>query len=123
MKKAIKKHGEASEEARRASGMYNLRKHGLGERQKRTEKVRAAKRAFREIYHPIGMQSGKLQTAEDVKKKMDEQIQTIEGAAIKAGLSQGCVDRIAIDGQAFAAMVVFLTTYLAILELSIDGLQ
>ncbi|MCX6994448.1 MAG: hypothetical protein NTY13_01200 [Chlamydiae bacterium] len=89
---------------------------------KRTEKVRAAKRAFREIYHPIGMQSGKLQTAEDVKKKMDEQIQTIEGAAIKAGLSQGCVDRIAIDGQAFAAMVVFLTTYLAILELSIDGL-
>ncbi len=32
MKKAIKKHGEASEEARRASGMYTLRKDGLEER-------------------------------------------------------------------------------------------
>jgi uncharacterized protein DUF6399 len=123
MKKVIKKHGESSEEARRASGMYNLRKHGLEERQKRTEKVRAAKRTFGEIYHPIDMQSGKLQTAEGVKKKMDEQIQTIEGAAIEAGFSQGCMDRIAKAGRAFAAMVVFLTTYLAMLGLSVDGLQ
>lgn len=123
MKKAIKKHGESSEEFRQASGVYNLRKHGLEERQKRTEKVRAAKRAFGEIYHPIDLQSGKLQTAEDVKKKMEERIQTIEGAATEAGLSQRCMDRIAKAGRAFAAMVDFLTAYLAMFELSVDGLQ
>ena len=123
MKKTIKKHGESSEEARRASGLYNLRKHGLEERQKRTEEVRSAKRAFGEIYHPIDMQNGKLQTADDVKKKMEEQMQTIEGAATEAGLSQGCMDRIAKAGRAFAAMVIFLTTYLAMVGLSVDGLQ
>jgi hypothetical protein len=123
MKKAIKKHGDSSEQARHASGMRNLRKHGLEERQRRTEKVRAAKRAFGEIYHPIDMQNGTLQTADGVKKKMDEQIQTIEGAATEAGLSQGCMDRIAKAGRAFAAMVVFLTTYLAMLQLSVDGLR
>jgi hypothetical protein len=57
MKKAIKKHGESSEEARRVSGIYSLRKHGLEERQKRTEKVKSAKKAFGEIYHPIDMQA------------------------------------------------------------------
>ena len=123
MKKAIKKHGEASEQAGHASSTYNLRKHGLEVRQKRTEKVRTAKKAFGEIYHPIDMQSGKLQTADVVKKKMDEQMQTIEGAAIEAGLSQGCMDRIAKAGRAFAAMVVFLTAYLTMLSVSIDGLQ
>ncbi|MEK7790512.1 MAG: DUF6399 domain-containing protein [Deltaproteobacteria bacterium] len=123
MKKAIKKYGESSEEARHASGIYNLRKHGLEERQKRTEKVKAAKKAFGEIYHPIDMQSGKLQTAESVKKKMDEQIQTIEEAATEAGLSQGCMDRIAKAGRAFTAMVVFLTVYLSMLGLSVDGFQ
>jgi hypothetical protein len=123
MKKAIKKHGEDSEEAKQATGTYNLRKHKLEERQKRTEKVKEAKRALERIYHPIDIENGTVQTATDIKKKIDKQIQTIEDSAVEAGFSQGCMDRIAKAGRAFTSMIAFITTYLVMLNLFVDGLQ
>jgi len=123
MKKAIKKHGEGSEEAKQATGTYNLRKHGLEQRQKRTEKVKEAKRALGEIYHPIDMQNGIVQTAVDIKKKIDQQLQTIENSAVEAGFSQSCMDRIAKAGRAFTSMIAFITTYLGMLGIFVDGLQ
>lgn len=123
VKKAIKKHGEASEEARIAIGKHSLRKHGLEERRRRKERVKESKKTLGQVYHPIDVQNGRIQTADDVKKKVDEQLQTIKESAKEAGLSKSSMDRISKAGRAFDGMMAFLTMYLTMLGLYVDGLQ
>lgn len=123
VQRAIKKHGETSEEAKRAIGKHNLRKHGLEERRNRNEKVKESKRALGQIYHPVDIQNGQIQAAETVKTKINEQLKTIEEAAREAGLSQGSIDRISKARRAFDNMMDFLQKYFTMLRLYVDGLQ
>ena len=123
VKKAIKKHGQSSVEAEKAIAEHKLRIFGLEERKKRKERVQEAKKTLGVIYHPIDLQSGRIQTADSVMHQINAQLQTIKEAATQAGLSQGCMERIAKAGRAFDGMVAFLRMYLLTFLLYVDGLQ
>lgn len=123
VKKAIKKYGETSKQAEMAISKYRLRKYGFEKRKKRREDVAAAKKALGEIYHPVNLQTGAIQTADKVKEKIDEKLQIIAEAAKEAGLSQSCMDRIVKAGRAFNAMINFLTMYLLSFGTFVSGLQ
>ena len=123
VQKAIRKHGENSEEAKKATGKHHLRKHGLEARRNRNEKVKESKRALGQIYHPVDIQNGQIQTAETVKTKINEQLEIIKEAAKEAGLSQSSIDRISKARRAFDNMMAFLQMYLTMLRLYVDGLQ
>ena len=123
VKKAIKKYGETSEEAKKAISKRSLRLLGLEERTRRKENVKEAKKTLGEIYHPIDLKSGKMKIVDDVKEMFDNPLQTINGAAKEAELSQSCMDRIAKAGRAFDSMITFLTMYLVMLGLYVDGLH
>lgn len=123
VKRAIKKHGDNAEEVKNAIGKRNLRMLGLEERKARKETVRKAKKALGEIYHPVDIESGQIQTADTVKEKVNAQLQTIKQTAKQAGLSQSCMERIAKASRAFDSMIAFLSTFLLMLGLYIDGLK
>ena len=123
VKKAVKKRGQSSKEAERSIAEHKLRVFGLEEKVKRKERVQEAKKALGVIYHPIDLQSGRIQTADSVKDQINVQLQTIKEAATQAGLSQGCMERIAKAGRAFDGMVAFLRMYLLTFLLYVDGLQ
>lgn len=123
VKKMIKKHGQSSEEAQKAISEHKLRIFGLEERKQRKERVQKAKKAIGVIYHPIDLESGRIQTADSVENQINAQLQTIKEAATQAGLSQGCMERIAKAGRAFDGMVAFLRMYLLTFLLYVEGLQ
>jgi Family of unknown function (DUF6399) len=123
VKKAIKKYGETSKQAEMAISKYNLRKYGFEKRKKRREDVAEAKKALGEIYHPVNLQMGAIQTTDEVKEKIGEKLQIIAEASKEAGLSQSCMDRIAKAGRAFNAMIAFLTMYLFTIGALVDLLQ
>lgn len=123
VKKIIKKYGESSEQAKKVIGKRNLRLLGLEERTRRKESVKEAKKALGEIYHPVDLKNGKMQTIDAVKGMFDNRLQTIKGAAQEAGLSKNCMDRIAKAGRAFDSMITFLTMYFVMLGLYVEGLQ
>jgi len=120
--KAIKKYGGTSEEANRAIRSYSFQIHALEERRQRKEKVRDAKKELGKIYHPVDVRKGKIRTAEEVKREIDTELQSIGGVAKQAGLSQNCMERIAKAGRTFDAMISFLTTFLTMLKSYVEGL-
>lgn len=123
LKKAIKKHGEASKQAEEAASEHNLRVYGLEERKKRRERVKECKKVLGTIYHPVDIQNGQIQTEDAVKEKINEQLKTIKQAAREAGLSRSCMDRIAKAGRAFDAMMNFLKAFFIMFGLHIDALN
>ena len=84
------------------------------EKKERQEKTREAKKELGKIYHPIDLETGKLQSAEVVEKKFAEQFEIISKNAEDAGLSQPCHDRIRKAERAFALIVNFLKQFLLI---------
>ena len=121
--KAIKKHGQSSKDVEKAIAEHKLRIFGLEERKKRQERVQVAKKALGVNYHPIDLQSGCIQTADSVMHQINVQLQIIKETATGAGLSQGCMERIAKAGRAFDGMIAFLRMYLLTFLLFVDGLQ
>ena len=110
--KAIKKYGEDSPESQQARGRRNLRRIGHEDRKERRNKVRAAKKELGRIDHPINLQTGKLQTADEVKKKFNEQFATIEGCAKEADLSASSIKRIDKARRAFDAILAYVSCFL-----------
>jgi hypothetical protein len=120
--KAIKKHGEESTKAQDAIATRNLRKLGLKCRQERCKKVRAAKKELGKIHHPINLATGKLQTAEVMKEKFDDEFAKIEEAAKEADLSTSCVQRLAKAKRAFHSIVDYLKTFYIFYRVFVDEL-
>ncbi len=108
LKKAVSKEGINSEKSQEALKICNLRKWGLEKRKERNQKVKAAKKELGKIHHPINMSTGKLQTAEQMRVKFDEQLKIIEAMAQEACLSQSCLKRIAKAKRAFDGIVEYL---------------
>jgi hypothetical protein len=112
LQKAIKKHGGNSQESQKARGVYNLRRIGYEARKERRSKVRAAKKELGRIDHPINLETGKLQTSDEVKKKFDEQFAIIEECAKEADLSASCIKRLAKARRAFDAIWAYMAYFL-----------
>ena len=81
-------------------------KHGLEKRKERNQKVKAAKKELGKIHHPIDLSTGKLQTADGMKIKFDEQFRVVEEIVQEARLSQSCVKRIEKAKRAFGAQAL-----------------
>lgn len=112
LQKVVKKHGENSQKSQQAQGICNLRRIGYEARKERRSKVRAAKKELGRIDHPINLQTGKLQTSDEVKKKFHEQLTIIEECAKEADLSTSCTKRLAKARRAFDAIWAYMSYFL-----------
>ena len=108
VKKAILKEGVNSQKTQEALETYNLRKFGLEKRKERNQKVKVAKKELGRIHHPIDMSTGKLQTADEMKVKFDEQLNIIDEVVKEACLSQSCAKRIEKAKRAFDGIIDYL---------------
>jgi hypothetical protein len=108
LKKIAQKHGERSEKFREAQGIRNLKEHGYERRRERRQKVKSAKKEFGKIHHPIDLQTGKLQTAEQIKERFDDQLKIIEQCANEAELSQSSKKRLIKARKGFEGIVEYL---------------
>src|SRR3989339_373956 len=107
-----KQQKETQEEAKKER---DLLKAEYEVKKARREKTQEAKRKLGKIYHPIDLDTGKLQTVESVEKKFAEQFEIIGKNAEQAGLSQSCYDRIEKAERAFSLMIKFLKQFLLLL--------
>lgn len=126
--KKIKRYGLNSQQVQKATATRNLKGHGLKARQERNKKVREAKKELGNIHNPINMKTGKLQTANDIKSKFDEQLDIIEVCVNEAGLAPSCKKRLAKARRTFDAIVdhlsYFFTLYMALVtDLQCDESQ
>ena len=121
--KTVKRQGEESEQAKEAMTTRNCRRYGLEQRRERRQKVRKAKKELGKIHHPINLTTGKLQKAEEVKARFDEQLNIIETAAKEAVLSKSCHKRLDKARRAFDGVVVFVKSFFVFLATSIKGLH
>lgn len=128
LNKAIKKHGEGSEKALKATSARNLIRFGYEARKERRKKVREAKKELGRIHHPIDMNTGKMQTSSQVKEKFDEQLRVIELCAKEADLSSRCRDRIDKAKRTFDSIVSYVTYFFVLYttfvkDLALEGNQ
>jgi hypothetical protein len=111
------------EEQEVAAGRRDILKARYEERKKRREGAQEAKKALGKIYHPIDLETGKIQSAEVVEKKFAEQFEIIEKNAKDAGLAQSCRDRIEKAERAFALMVLFLKQFFFVMAAMLQDMQ
>jgi len=120
LKRAEEKHGQGSKQAREAKISQNCRRIGLEWRKERRQKVKTAKKELGKTHHPIDLRTGKLQSAEIIKTRFDEQFKVIEACAQEAELSKSCEKRLEKARRAFDAIVEYVTfffiTYAAFLS-------
>jgi hypothetical protein len=112
VQKTVKKHGENSEESQRAQGVRNLRRIGYETARERRSKVRTAKKELGRVDHPINLQTGKLQTSDEVKEKFRKQFAIIEDSSKEAELSTSCMKRLAKAERAFEGILAYMTYFL-----------
>jgi len=93
------------------------------ERKKRREKTQEAKRELGKIYHPINLETGKMQSGEIIEKKFEEQFKIIDKNVESAGLIESSKDRVEKAKRAFALMVVFMKKFLIIFAATILNMQ
>jgi hypothetical protein len=120
--KAVYKSGEDSEKSQEAARLCKLRKLGFEHRQERRKKVRNAKKELGRIHHPIDISTGKVQTAEAMKEKFDDQFATIDEVAKEACLSGSCLKRIEKAKRAFDAIVDYLKVFFVFYRAFVEGL-
>lgn len=89
----------------------------------RKEEVQAAKKELSQIYHPIDLATGKLQSPTVLKKKMAKEFETIESRAKQAGLWEGSLDRIGKAKRAFGHMWDYYRHFFVMLLLYLQGLS
>ncbi len=111
LKKAEEKHEQGSKQVRDAKISQNCRKIGLEWRKERRQKVKMAKKELGKIHHPIDLTTGKLQSAEIIKNKFDEQLKVIETCAKEAELSKSCEKRLGKARRAFDSIVEYVTFF------------
>jgi len=123
LQKAIKKHGRNSKESEKAQGVCNLRRIGYEAKKERRSKVRAAKKELGRINHPMNLETGKLQTPDEIKKKFHEQFSIIGECAKEADLSASCIKRLAKARRAFDAIWAYMAYFLAFFATYVEGLN
>jgi hypothetical protein len=123
LKKIEEKHGKASEKAHDARVSRNYKGIGLEKRKERKNKVQTAKREFGKIHHPIDLATGKLQTAETIKNRFNEQLDIIEQAVKEAELSKSCEKRIGKARRAFDAIVEYLYSFFMVYTAFVSNLR
>lgn len=119
-RKGKKAQQEAQEKAKRKRDRLKIE---YEEKKERREKTQEAKRTLGKIYHPIDLETGKVQKAETVEEKFAEQFEIIKENAEQAGLSQSCHDRIEKAERAFALMIQFLKQFFLVLTGMILDMQ
>jgi hypothetical protein len=77
----------------------------LQEVKQHQEGASEAKKALGILYHPYDLATGTPQKAEEISKKMDQQLTIIETAATGAGLSENSMKRLAKARRVFQLMV------------------
>jgi hypothetical protein len=123
LNKIIKKHSEKSEKALKAAATYNLSKHGHEMRKERCTKVREAKKELGRVHHPIDLNTGKLQTAEQIKEGFDKQLEIIETCAKEADLSSRSQKRLAKARRSFDSIVSYVTYFFMIYTAFVKNLE
>jgi hypothetical protein len=122
LKKAIARHGENSVQAQEAKGMYNLKQKGLTDRTKRRQDVREAKRSLGESYHPVNIETGKLESVEKIESQLNMHIGIIEEKCREAELSESSLKRMLKAKGMISAMVAYLRFFFMMLKGVVESL-
>jgi hypothetical protein len=123
LKKTEKKHGEGSEKACEARIASNYTKIGLEKRQERKCKVQTSRKALGKIHHPIDLATGKIQTAEVVRSRIDTELKVIEQAVKEAELSKVCEKRIGKARRAFDAIIEYVFSFFILYAAFVSDLK
>jgi hypothetical protein len=116
----IKKRSKQKERQKKLEKQRDAYKATYEEKRKVKEETQAAKKELGQIYHPIDLKTGRLQSPKAIKQKMQKQFQIIEENAEKAGLNQKSKWRIQKGARAFASMleyyILFFTTLILLIK-------
>lgn len=123
LQKALKKHGQGSQQFKKAQGIRNLRGLGYENRKERRNKVREAKKELGRVNHPINLETGKLQTAENVEDRFNDQLTAIEKCVLEADLSSSCIKRLAKARRAFDAIKIYMTSFFIFYQAYVNSLE
>jgi len=88
LQRKIKRYGQDSQQAQKATVQRNLVRYSLELRKDRRKKAREAIKEFGRILHPINLKTGELKTAEGIKAEFNEQLNIIEGCAREAEITE-----------------------------------
>ena len=123
LNKIIERHGQDSEKAVTATMTRNLSKYGYDKRKERRKKVSEAKKELSRIHHPIDINTGKLQTAEIIKNRFDNELSAIESCANEAELSTSCQKRLAKARKTFDSIVGYVTYFFVLYAALVKELE
>jgi hypothetical protein len=122
-KKAVVKHGADSVQAQEAKGMHNLRQIGLADRTKRRQDIRDAKRALGECYHPVKIETGTLESVEQIESQLNVHINLIEEKCREAELSKSSLKRVQKAKGMISAMTAYLRFFFMVLSETMKSLN
>lgn len=111
------------EDQEAAINRRDILKASYEERKERREKTQEAKKELGKIYHPINLETGKMQSSEVVEKKFEEQFKIIDKNVESAGLAESSKDRVEKAKRAFALMVDFLRRFLIVFATTMLNMQ
>lgn len=123
LSKIIKKHDEKSEKTLKIVATRNLSEHGHEIRKGRCIKVREAKKELGRVHHPIDLNTGKLQTAEQIKEGFDLQLGIIEACAKEADLSSRSQKRLVKARRTFDSIVSYVTYFFMLYAAFVKDLE
>jgi hypothetical protein len=110
-------------ELEEAENLRDSLKPEYEQRVKRREKVSAARREMGKIHHPIDLKTGKLQSAEGMEERFNEQFNVIEDCVKEANLSDRCTERIDKSRRAFGAIVCYMKYFFTVYVAFVEGLR
>jgi hypothetical protein len=99
------------EKIEEATQERDAKKQLYEEKQKIREEVQKSRKALGKIYHPIDLETGKIQSVKSIKKKTQQELNNTKEQAKKAELGPSPMKRINKGARAFEHMFVYLREY------------
>jgi hypothetical protein len=99
------------------------REYGYQQRKDRRERVRAANRGVGDDFHPVSLKDGKIQTQEEVHKKLEKHLDEVKKAAYEADLRKSSQKRILKAHKMIAPLINYLAFFFLLLKNFIEELR
>lgn len=116
-----------TQELQEAKQERDFQKIVYKEKKERKERSQKARKNLGKSYHPIDLETGKIQSVKSIKKKIEKDLETIKKEAKEANLNYFSMKRIEKGERAFGHMLkyvreyfVFFVTFLLSLKLGRD---
>lgn len=118
MESKMRKH-----EIKEAEKIRDQLKTEFRKKEKRRDEARTAIKEIGKVYHPINLNTGKLQSAEEIENQIHEQIRIVQEKAEEVQLTESSFSHIEKACRAFDAIGCYLKYFFVFLHAYIRGLS